>query len=89
VLVIIAMVTDFDCWKQSGETVNAEMVVQNMQQNVSKAQTILEDFVPRIRNLSQYSCSFALKNAIISKEGYISKDTLAKLEPIVKKDLTV
>ena len=87
--VTIAMVTDYDCWKQSFETVNAEMVVQNMQQNVLKAQNILEDFVPRIRNLSQDSCSFALKNAIISKRDYISKDTLKKLEPIVKKYLIV
>lgn len=87
--VTIAMVTDYDCWKQSVEIVNAEMVVKNMQQNVLKAQYILENFVPRIKNLSPDSCSFALKNAIISKRDYISKDTLKKLEPIVKKYLIV
>ena len=85
----IAMVTDYDCWKNSVENVNAEMVVQNMQHNVLQAQYILEDFVPRIRKLSQDSCSFALKNAIISKRDYISEDALTKLEPIVNKYLTV
>ena len=37
----IAMVTDYDCWKDNEEPVSFEMVLQRMKENAEKVKTLM------------------------------------------------
>ena len=41
--VTMALVTDYDCWHESHESVTVEMIVDNLQQNSSNAQRIIRE----------------------------------------------
>jgi 5'-methylthioadenosine phosphorylase len=70
----IACVTDYDVWHESGETVTVEMVIANLQKNVTNAQRIIRDVVgklPADRSASPCDCSNALANAILTDPAAI------------------
>jgi len=41
----IAMVTDYDCWKENEETVSFELVLKRMEENAEKVKNILVRFI--------------------------------------------
>ncbi|HEY1387779.1 MAG TPA: S-methyl-5'-thioadenosine phosphorylase [Ktedonobacterales bacterium] len=70
----IACVTDYDVWRESEETVTVEMVVANLQKNVSNAQRIIRELAGRLpadRSASPCGCSSALANAILTNPSDI------------------
>ncbi|XP_077867962.1 S-methyl-5'-thioadenosine phosphorylase-like [Saccoglossus kowalevskii] len=44
----VAMATDYDCWKESGETVSVEAVLKTFKDNAEKAKNILFKVIPMI-----------------------------------------
>ncbi|MEW6295758.1 MAG: S-methyl-5'-thioadenosine phosphorylase [Candidatus Diapherotrites archaeon] len=58
----IAMVTDYDCWKDSHAT-GAE-VVKIMKENVHKMQMLVKEAIPLIPEQRKCECKDALKSAI-------------------------
>lgn len=46
---VIAMVTDYDCWKEDAETVTWEIVMQRMEENAEKVKKLLLKVLPKIQ----------------------------------------
>ena len=59
----IAMVTDYDCWKDTH--VSIEEVLATMGQNVEKVKTILMAVIPKIPDERACACKDALKTALL------------------------
>ena len=77
----IAIVTDYDCWKETVETVSAEMVIANLRRSTETAKKILSHAVTRVPQTRDCLCASALKNAIITSPELIPEQ--------VKKDLAL
>jgi len=77
----IAIVTDYDCWKETVETVSAEMVIANLRRSTETAKKILSHAVTRVPHTRDCLCANALKNAIITSPELIPEQ--------VKKDLAL
>lgn len=83
--VTIAMVTDYDCWKQDAEEVSVEAIVRVLQQNAKMAQTIIKLAVARIPQKQDCECARALETAILTRPEDISEDVRQRLAPIIGK----
>ena len=81
----IALVTDYDCWKEEEEGVTVEMVINNLNNNVKNAQNVLKKIIPLISEErgSDCQCKDALKYAIITGREYITDSMIEKLNPII------
>jgi 5'-methylthioadenosine phosphorylase len=85
--VTIALVTDFDCWHDSHETVSADMILENLQKNSRAAQKILAQAVQDMTPERKCRCGEALKYALITDKSRIDEETKKRLECIVGKYL--
>ena len=86
--VTIALVTDYDCWHDSHETVSADMIIENLQKNCRTAQSILVQTVKDMSAERNCHCHEALKYALITDKARIPEETKKNLECIVGKYLT-
>lgn len=82
--VTIAMVTDYDCWKEDEEHVSVEMIIDNLHKNASLAKEIIKRSIPRIPSLPNCSCHSALKNAFVTARDLWPQSTINKLKPIIE-----
>ncbi|HSW39940.1 MAG TPA: S-methyl-5'-thioadenosine phosphorylase [Acidobacteriota bacterium] len=85
--VTISLVTDYDCWHESHETVSADLIIANLQNNCRAAQAIIAQTVKEIDFTRKCQCGDALKYAFITDRSLIPPATLKKLEFIVGKYL--
>ncbi len=78
----LALATDYDCWHQSEEDVNADMVVQVMKKNVATAKKILVEVA---KNAPEGHSPFkgALKYAIVTDPSKIPAETREKLNLLI------
>jgi 5'-methylthioadenosine phosphorylase len=83
--VTIALVTDFDCWHESHETVSAEMILDNLHKNSRTAQLILSQAVADMNLDRSCQCGEALKYALITDKQLVDADTRKRLECITGK----
>ena len=83
----IALVTDYDCWHESHESVTVEMIIQNLQQNSRNAQTIIRHAVKTIPADRRCHCGEALRHALITDRKLIPAETRKRLAHIVGKYL--
>jgi 5'-methylthioadenosine phosphorylase len=86
--VTIALVTDYDCWHESHETVSADMIIGNLQKNCQAAQSIILQAVKDMPLERKCQCQEALKYALITDKSTIPAETKSRLECIVGKYLT-
>ena len=77
----LAAVTDYDCWHPSHESVTVEMIIQNLNSNISNAKKILKMAIPQVGKLKKISAANALQYAIITNRDLIPKK--------IKKDLAI
>jgi 5'-methylthioadenosine phosphorylase len=80
---LLAMVTDYDCWREEGEAVDLAQVVEQMEQNSKLARKAVEAFckgLPRKRSPSPID--HALDDAVITATEQHDRATLAKLDAI-------
>jgi 5'-methylthioadenosine phosphorylase len=85
--VTIALVTDYDCWHESQESVSADMIIGNLQKNCQAAQSIIAQTVQDLRYTRNCQCGEALKYAVITDKALIPAETRSRLESIVGKYL--
>lgn len=83
----IALVTDYDCWHASHETVSADMIIDNLQKNCRAAQSILAQTVRDMKDRRDCQCASALRYAIITDRSAIPEATRKKLGFIIGKYL--
>ncbi|MBM3934193.1 MAG: S-methyl-5'-thioadenosine phosphorylase [SAR202 cluster bacterium] len=81
----LALVTDYDCWRQGEEVVSVELVVANLMKNVANAQKIVQDLVGALPEKRDCTCGAALENAIITGREHLSKETRTRLSAIIGK----
>lgn len=85
--VTIALVTDFDCWHESHETVSADMIIGNLQKNCQAAQSIIMQTVRDLQEKRDCQCGEALKYALITDKSMIPGETRSRLDCIIGKYL--
>ena len=61
---IVAMSTDYDCWKQHEEGVNIEMILQTMHKNAENVKKLLIATIPKISYI-ECQCREDIKSAVI------------------------
>jgi 5'-methylthioadenosine phosphorylase len=83
----MAMVTDYDCWKEDEAHVTVEMVLQNLQKNAAQAKAIIEETLPLIPKTPNWPCHDALRNAVLTDKKLWPTRTKTMLKPILEKYL--
>jgi len=83
----LALVTDYDVWHVSEETVTVEMVVANLAKNVSVAQETIRRIVPLLAGLGGCGCGSALASALITRRESVPAEVKTRLAPIIDKYL--
>jgi 5'-methylthioadenosine phosphorylase len=79
----LALVTDYDCWKEDEAAVEVETVVENMQANSALAQRILCEVVARIPETPASPAHRALDTAIMTSRQFWPAATVKNLAPIL------
>jgi len=83
----MAMVTDYDCWREGHDDVTVEQIVAVLHQNAANACKVVKAAVaamPRERNCA---CASALKNAILTDPKMIPAETRRNLDLLIGKYL--
>jgi 5'-methylthioadenosine phosphorylase len=83
----IALVTDYDCWRERTEPVTVEVILTCMLNNVEMAKKIIKLAVGRIAAEHGCECGTALANAIVTAPDKIPAATKASLHLITGKYL--
>jgi 5'-methylthioadenosine phosphorylase len=83
----LALVTDYDCWHPSHDSVTVEMIVANLTQNAKTAQHVIANAVEQLPIARTCECARALATAIITRPEVVPAATKEKLRPIVGKYL--
>jgi 5'-methylthioadenosine phosphorylase len=83
--VTIALVTDYDCWHESHESVSADLIIENLQNNCQAAQSIITQTVKDLNHERNCQCGEALKYALITDKASITSDAKKRLECIIGK----
>ncbi len=81
----IAMITDFDCWHPSHESVTASQIIATLVQNAENAQRVLREAVRAMPAERNCKCGAALKHALVTDLKLVPKATKKKLEAIIGK----
>jgi 5'-methylthioadenosine phosphorylase len=81
----MAVVTDYDCWKETYEVVSAEMVVDNLRRGTETVKRLLRYAITRMPKTRNCICASALKNAIITSPELIPEQVKKDLAPIIGK----
>jgi len=83
--VTMALVTDYDCWHESGD-VSVEQILGYLRANASMAQKIIRMTIPRVAKRNRdCACASALQFAIVTEPSKIPEKTKKDLEPIIGK----
>ena len=81
----MAMVTDYDCWKQDDAHVTVEMIVQNLERNAALAKSVIAEVIGLIPQEPIWPCHSALKHAIMTDKKLWPSKTKAELKPLLEK----
>lgn len=75
----MAMVTDYDCWKEDEEHVTVEMVIANLTRNATAAKEIVRHAISNLPQDLTCPCHSALRNAIMTDPKLWPKKTRKEL----------
>ncbi|MGQ0810855.1 MAG: S-methyl-5'-thioadenosine phosphorylase [Nitrospiraceae bacterium] len=75
----VALVTDYDCWRDAEEAVTLEAVLATLSKNVALAKRILRTVLPMANDRSHCLCAQALKNAIVTAPQRITPEIRQRL----------
>lgn len=82
----IALVTDYDAWREGEEAVDAASVLEVMHANVDKAQALLRATIPGLADAPRpCACGEALKTALFTAPEHVSDDARRRLDLLVSK----
>jgi len=83
----LALSTDYDCWYEHSEDVNALMVIEIMKKNVENAKRVLKRVITEVNAFEECSCNNALSNSIVTAEKNITPKVYNRLKPIISKHI--
>jgi len=79
----LAMVTDYDCWKEDEAPVTVEMVLECLHRNADTARRIILHAIPKIPAQPDWPCHQALANAILTDKKLWPPKTKQELAPLL------
>jgi len=85
----MAMVTDYDCWREGHDAVTVEQVVAVLNQNAANATEVVAAAIAAIPPERNCACASALKYAILTSPSAISPDVHEKLDLLLGKYFSV
>lgn len=77
---VIAMVTDYDCWHQTEESVTVEMVLKVMAENTHAIRSAIPGIVSRIRAIRDCPCRHAASGVVTTKLSSVPYETRRRLQ---------
>jgi 5'-methylthioadenosine phosphorylase len=83
----VALVTDYDCWHETEESVKIETVLGYLRSNAEMARKVIASGVASIPDQRSCACGSALASAIITDRSAIPPATLERLGLLVDKYL--
>ena len=79
----LALVTDYDCWKEDEAAVDVASVIANLHANSSLAKEIIRSLVPTIPDTPTWPDHRSLDTAILTPPRFWPPATVEKLEPLL------
>jgi 5'-methylthioadenosine phosphorylase len=76
---LLALSTDYDCWKEGEEDVTIDMIVQNLQANASAAQAIIKGIMEKAPVADTCACHEAARYAVLTDKERIPEDVKKNL----------
>jgi 5'-methylthioadenosine phosphorylase len=86
-LATMAMITDYDCWKEEEEPVNARTVIGHLLANAQAAKTLVAKVIPRIPGQPDWPEHSALDTALVTDRSLWPSETVERLRPILQRFL--
>ncbi|MBI5386709.1 MAG: S-methyl-5'-thioadenosine phosphorylase [Verrucomicrobia bacterium] len=83
----LALVTDYDCWKEDEDHVTVERVIECLHRNADMAKRIVSMTVPQIPAEPDWPCHAALQTAFLTDKKLWPAKTKRDLAPLLKKYL--
>jgi 5'-methylthioadenosine phosphorylase len=84
---VLAMVTDYDCWKESEEPVDVDVVVGNLHACGDLARKVIRDAVAMVSAVPDSAPHRALDKAIFTPRPAWPEETVSRLSPILSRFL--
>lgn len=87
----VAMVTDYDCWREGDEAVTVDAVIRVLSENADNARALVRAVVPRLgrpRPPCSVGCDRALDHAVITTPNERDPSLLVKLGAVAGRVLT-
>ena len=81
----LAMVTDYDCWKEDEAHVTVEMIIANLTKNAALAKDIIRHAIQTLPRDLTCPCHTALENAIMTDPKLWPVKTKRELELLVRR----
>jgi 5'-methylthioadenosine phosphorylase len=79
----MALVTDYDCWHDSEESVTVEMILSTLRNNVALAKRILRAVAPAAAGARACPCATALQHAIVTAPQKVPSATRKRLRLLI------
>jgi len=83
----LAIVTDYDCWHPSYESVTTDMILTNLRKGIETVKRTLRLLLPSIPKERDCACASALKYAIATETKYIPDEKRKELGLLIGKYL--
>jgi len=83
----LAMVTDYDCWREGHDAVTVEQVVAVLHQNADNAAKVVKAAVGAMPAVRSCGCASALKDAILTDRKAVPTATRERLALLLDKYL--
>jgi 5'-methylthioadenosine phosphorylase len=81
----LALVTDYDCWHPSHDSVTADQIMANLVQNVATAKAVLRFAVRRAGTPDDPECTDALRHSLVTAPDLVPADVKRELAPILSR----
>lgn len=81
----LALVTDYDCWKEDEEDVSVEAVLETLKNNAAAAKQFVKALPSFVKDTKTCSCDDTLKFALITNREMIPESKKEELKPIIGK----
>jgi len=83
----VAMVTDYDCWREGHDDVTVDQIVAVMHQNAGNAASVVRAAVAAMPTERACACATALKYAVLTDRAAISVEARQRLALLLDKYL--
>jgi 5'-methylthioadenosine phosphorylase len=83
----MAMVTDYDCWREGHDDVTVDQIVAVIHQNAANAEKVIKAAVAAMPVEKTCACGDALKHAILTDRKAIPAEVQKKLSLLLKRYL--